>query len=56
MDQENEVSEIFTISLRLIGRTGKETFIFSGPYSEIRLAQFTNHTGQTVHAYLENQI
>ena len=47
MDLDNEDSKIFIISLRLIGRTGRETFIFSGPHSEIQLAQFTNHTVRT---------
>ena len=44
MDRENEVSNIFVISLRLIGRAGKET---SGPYIEIRPAKLTNHTART---------
>ena len=35
MDRENEVSKIFVISLRLIGRAGKEQLSKSGPYSEI---------------------
>ena len=43
----NEVSKIFIISLRLIGRAGKESFKFSGPYSEIRPAKLTNHTART---------
>ena len=44
MDQDNEVSKIFVISLRLIGRAGKET---NGPYIEIRPAKLANHTART---------
>ena len=47
MDRENEVSEIFIISLRLIGRAGKETFKYSGPCSRIRPAKLTNHSAHT---------
>ena len=32
-DRENEVSKIFIISLGLGGRTGKESFKFTGPYT-----------------------
>ena len=39
----NKVSKIFIISLKLIRCTGKETFKFSRPYSEIRPAKLTNH-------------
>ena len=46
-DQENEVSKIFIIPLSLIGHMGKETFKFSGPYSELRPAKLTNHTVHT---------
>ena len=35
---------MFIISLRLIGRVGKE---ISDPYSEIRPAKLTNHTART---------
>ena len=45
--RENEVGKIFTVSLRLIGRTGKETFELSRPYSEIRPPKLTNHTVHT---------
>ena len=45
-DRENEVSKILIISLRLIGRAGKETFKFSGPYSGIQPAKLTNHTAR----------
>ena len=47
MDRENEVNKIFIISLRLIGRAGKETFKLSGSYSEIRPAKLTNYTART---------
>ena len=46
-DPENEVSKIFIMSLRLIGRAGKETFKFSGLYSGIRPANLTNHTAHS---------
>ena len=46
-DRENEVSKIFAISLRLIGRTGKKPFKFSGPYSKIRPEKLTNHRART---------
>ena len=39
MDQENEDSKIFITSLRLIGRAGKESSKFSGPYSRIIMAR-----------------
>ena len=35
---------IFFVSLRLIGRAGKQ---FSGPHSEIQPAKLTNHTART---------
>ena len=35
-DREKEIGKICIISQRLIGRTGKETFKFSGPYIEIQ--------------------
>ena len=41
------VSKIFIISLKLIGRAGRETFKFSGPYSEILPAKLTNHVTRT---------
>ena len=47
MDQENKASKRFIISLRLIGRAGKETFIFSEPYSEIWPTKLT----KSHHAY-----
>ena len=47
MDRENEVSKVFIISLRLIGRAGKETFKVSGPYSKVRPAKLTNHSART---------
>ena len=34
------ISKIFITSLRLIGRAGKETFKFSGPYFNVRPAKF----------------
>ena len=48
-DRENKVSKIhvFIISLRLIECAGKETFVFSGPYSELWPAKLTNHTTHT---------
>ena len=46
-DRENEECNIFSISLRLIRRTGRETFKFSGLYSEIRPAKLTNHAART---------
>ena len=46
-DRENEVSKIFIISRRLIGRARKETFKISVPYSEIQPAKLTNHTDRT---------
>ena len=42
-----QVSKIFIISLKLIGRTGKEIFKVSGPYSEVRPAKLTNHSART---------
>ena len=42
-DQENEVSKIFTISLRLIWYMGKAIFKFSGPHSRIHPAKLKNH-------------
>ena len=46
-DRENEVSKIFIISRRLIGRTEKEIFKVSGPYSKVRPAKLTNHSART---------
>ena len=46
-DRENEVSKIFIISLRLIGRAEKEIFKVSGPYSKVRPAKLTNHSART---------
>ena len=50
-DRENEVGKISIISLRLIGRAGKENvasnFKFRGPYSEMRPTKLTNHTART---------
>ena len=43
----NEVSKIFIISLRLIGRAEKEIFKVSGPYSKVRPAILTNHSVRT---------
>ena len=49
-DRENEFSKIFITSLGL-NKGGifqyKQTFEFSGPYSEIRLAKSTNHSAHT---------
>ena len=49
-DRENEFSKIFFVSLGL-NKGGifqyKQTFEFSGPYSEIRLAKLTNHSPHT---------
>ena len=47
MDRENEVSKIFIISLRLIGRAEKDIFKVSGPYSKVRPAKFPNHSART---------
>ena len=46
-DQENEVTKIFVISLRLIGRTGKEQLSNLAKYSEIWPAKLTNHSACT---------
>ena len=46
-DRENEVSKIFIISLRLIGREENEIFKVSGPYSKVRPAKLTNHNART---------
>ena len=46
-DRENEDSKIFIISLRLIGRAGKETFKVSGRYSKVWPAKLTNHSVRT---------
>ena len=49
-DRVNEVSKMFVLSPRLIGRAGKE---ISGPYiySEIRpAAKLTNHTVRVMRA------
>ena len=46
MDRGKKVSKIF-ISLRLIGCVGKETFKFSGQYSERQPAKLTNQTART---------
>ena len=46
-DRENEVSKIFIISLRLIGRTETEIFKVSGPYYKVRPAKLTNHSART---------
>ena len=43
MDQENEFSKIFIISLRLIGRTGKGSFKFRRLYMRIQPAKLINH-------------
>ena len=43
-DREDEVSNIFIISLWLIGLAGNETFKVSGPYSKVRPAKLPNHT------------
>ena len=43
----NEVSKIFIISLRLIGRAEKEIFKVSGPYFTVRPAKLTNHSART---------
>ena len=37
--RENEVSKIFIISLKLLGRAGNETFKVSEPYSKVRPAK-----------------
>ena len=47
MDRENEVSKIFIISLRLIGRAEKQIFKVSGPYVTVRHAKLTNHSART---------
>ena len=47
MDRENEVSKIFIIPLRLIGRAEKEIFKVSGPYRKVRPAKLTNHSART---------
>ena len=44
MDGGNEVNKIFIVSLRLIGRVGKET-CWAG--SEMRPATLTNRTART---------
>ena len=41
--RRNEVSKIFIISLRLIRRTGKESFKFSKHHRRIWPAKLTNH-------------
>ena len=51
MDQENEVSKIFIISLRLIERTEKAIFKVSRPYSKVRPAKLTNHSVRTERYY-----
>ena len=46
-NEENDVSKIFIISLRLIRRAEKESFKFSRPYSRVRPAKLTNHSART---------
>ena len=46
-DRENEVSKIFILILRLIGRAEKEIFKVSGPYSKVRPAKLINHSART---------
>ena len=42
-----EVSKIFIISLRLIGRAEKEIFKVRRPYGKVRPAKLTNHSART---------
>ena len=46
-DRENEVSNIFIISLGSKRWRLKQTFEFSGPYNRVRPAKLTNHSART---------